>query len=187
MFLRKMLFDDLQIIFSWRNHPEIRKNMYTHHEITWDEHIAWFERISADTSCRYFVYVVDEALQGVVNFTEISQTHRNAFWGFYSNPAAPKGTGIEMEYLALNMAFEEIGMHKLNCEVIAFNQAVINMHIKVGFLLEGAFRDFHFDGERYHDVVRLGMLQSEWSSYHKLGLWARIQKRREKITVVEKS
>ena len=34
----------------------------------------------------------------------------------------------------------------------------------MGFKEEGRFRDFHFDGQSYVDVVRLGILAKEWSA-----------------------
>jgi RimJ/RimL family protein N-acetyltransferase len=40
--IRKMEHDDLERVLAWRNHPEIRRYMYTQHEITWDEHLRWF-------------------------------------------------------------------------------------------------------------------------------------------------
>ncbi len=67
-----------------------------------------------------------------------------------------------MEYDAINYAFETLKLHKLNCEVIAYNKAVINLHKKTGFVEEGLFRDFHFYKAKYFDVIRLGMLDSEW-------------------------
>lgn len=180
MFLRKMLVDDLRMVFSWRNTPEVRRNMYTHQEITWDEHVSWFERIDDDPACRYFIYVAENEAHGVVYFTELNQIHHNAFWGFYAGPLAPAGSGTVMEFLTLEMAFGEQGLHKLNCEVISYNQKVINLHKKNGFLVEGVFRDYHFDGEFYHDVIRFGMLQNEWFDVHRERLETRIQKLNKK-------
>jgi RimJ/RimL family protein N-acetyltransferase len=69
-----------------------------------------------------------------------------------------------MAYEALELAFGELGLHKLSCEVLSTNPTVVNLHKKVGFKEEGVFRDQHFDGSRRIDVVRLGMLASEWES-----------------------
>jgi len=81
-----------------------------------------------------------------------------------------------MEYLALNMAFFELNLHKLNCEVLDINPAVINMHKKVGFTIEGTFREDHFNGERYCDIVRFGMLAHEWIDSHRAKLEQRMRK-----------
>ena len=162
MALRSLSEDDLALVLDWRNAPEVRANMYANHKITWEEHRAWFHKMQHDPSMLWYIYMQHNIPFGVVYFTSYQAKRRNAFWGFYSGANAPRGTGLRMEYAALEHAFSDLGVHKLNCEVIEFNRAVINMHKKYGFKEEGVFRDFHYDGEHYHDVVRLGMLDSEW-------------------------
>lgn len=187
MLLREMSFDDLKMILPWRNDPSVRRNMYTHHVIKWEEHVAWFERVRKDNTRRDFIYTINNKTRGVVCFTELNEVSRNAFWAFYSDQSAPPGTGIAMEYLALNMAFSELNLHKLNCEVLDINPPVINMHKKVGFTIEGTFRDFHFNGERYCDVIRLGMLASEWFEGHKERLEGRLGKFQKKYEETDSS
>ncbi|MDT8384239.1 MAG: UDP-4-amino-4,6-dideoxy-N-acetyl-beta-L-altrosamine N-acetyltransferase [Gammaproteobacteria bacterium] len=154
--------EDLLLVLSWRNAPEVRGNMYSAHEISVVEHMNWYQETKNDPSRLDFIYSDEGRKCGVVYFTQLSIEKRTAFWGFYAASDAPKGTGLKMEYAALEHAFSVLGLHKLNCEVIAFNRGVINMHKKTGFVEEGLFRDFHFDGATYHDVIRFGMLASEW-------------------------
>jgi len=67
-----------------------------------------------------------------------------------------------MEILALDYAFNELGLHKLCCEVLAFNTPVVKLHEKFGFKVEGILRDqYHRDGQ-FIDIYRLGLLASEW-------------------------
>ena len=166
--------NDLDLILSWRNAPVVRKAMYTHHEISPKEHRAWFKRIRQDPSKRWYLYRDNSgAPQGVVYFNELDFEQHTGFWGFYAKPGAKPGTGKRMEYAALEVAFGELKLHKLNCEVLASNKTVVSMHQKVGFIQEGLFREQHFDGSRRIDVIRLGMLASEWK-YHRELLCARI-------------
>lgn len=162
MTLHKLSENDLSQILEWRNAPEVRRNMYSNHIITWEEHLAWFLAIQHDPTKLWYLYIQNEVPLGVVYFTSYSAKYRNAFWGFYASNHAPRGTGLNMEFDALEHAFFQLQLHKLNCEVIEFNKKVINMHKKCGFIEEGVFRDFYHDGERYHNVIRLGILDSEW-------------------------
>lgn len=67
-----------------------------------------------------------------------------------------------MEFLALEHVFKSLKLHKLHCEVLAFNTPVIKLHQKFGFQIEGIFRQQHYlDGE-YVDIYRLGLLEREW-------------------------
>jgi UDP-4-amino-4,6-dideoxy-N-acetyl-beta-L-altrosamine N-acetyltransferase len=139
--------------------------MYSKHEITEAEHRAWFSRLKDDTQSRWYVHVdVTGQLNGVVYFTQLQLGAGSAFWGFYAADDAKRGVGVIMEFDALELAFSEFGLHKINCEVLISNDMVINMHKKFGFTQEGLFRDFHFNGEKYVDVVRLGILATEWAA-----------------------
>ena len=137
--------------------------MFSQHEITWDEHQAWFYRMQVDHTKRWFLYLNENnEPSGVVYFTALDPAQRSAFWGFYASPDAIPGTGLRMEFDALSKSFGDLGLYKLNCEVLASNKSVINMHKKVGFTEEGCFREHFFEGEKRVDVIRLGMLASEW-------------------------
>ncbi|MCG2579693.1 MAG: UDP-4-amino-4,6-dideoxy-N-acetyl-beta-L-altrosamine N-acetyltransferase [Marinobacter sp.] len=163
--LRPLSETDLDKMLEWRNAPEVRKNMYTSHEITKAEHKSWFDRMKHDDRARWYIYSDEDGkAEGVVYFTNYAPRSGSVFWGFYAAPDARRGVGSRMEIEALEHAFSDLGVHKLNCEVLASNPKVINLHKKFGFVEEGQFREYHFDGEQYVSVVRLGMIDHEWPS-----------------------
>ncbi|WP_367987885.1 UDP-4-amino-4,6-dideoxy-N-acetyl-beta-L-altrosamine N-acetyltransferase [Vibrio sp. NTOU-M3] len=156
--------NDLDMILEWRNAPEVRSKMYTSHEISLEEHKAWFKRLKEDKTKAYFLAQLNGKAVGVVGFSEINIVHRIATWAFYTSPNAPRGTGSLMEYYALEYAFTALKLHKLRCEVLGFNQVVVKLHKKFGFIEEGKHRDAFFDGQAYHDIVHLGILAQEWEA-----------------------
>ena len=164
--LKPLTEGDLELILPWRNAPPVRQAMYTHHEIRLEEHRAWFQRLQKDASRRWYLFH-DRAgtPQGVVYFTDLDQEQATGFWGFYARPEARPGIGTRILYEALELAFGELGLRKVNGEALASNTASINLHKKVGFIQEGVFRSQHFDGERPIDVIRLGLLASEWAEH----------------------
>ena len=50
--LRSIGDDELELMRSWRNEPAVRANMYTQHEISREEHLAWWEKINNTKSQR---------------------------------------------------------------------------------------------------------------------------------------
>lgn len=162
MQLRPLTEADLDTILAWRNAPSVRENMYTNHVISPDEHCAWFNRVRNDNTKRYLVFERNGDARGIIGFTAIDTHQKRSSWAFYASPDAPRGTGSAMEYAALEYAFAELGLHRLHCEVLDFNHAVIKLHQSFGFTLEGTLRAHHYDGERYCDVVLLGILNDEW-------------------------
>lgn len=159
--IRPMREGDLEQVLTWRNHPEVRRFMYTQHEISLDEHAHWFARMSQDPERNLLLFEIDTTPVGFINFHQIARGGI-ADWGFYTAPDAPKGTGRALGQAALKYAFEEIALRKLCAEALAFNECSIRFHLNLGFQLEGVLREQHFDGQQYHDVVCFGLLASEW-------------------------
>ena len=162
--LRPLEESDLELILSWRNAPTVRQAMFTQHEISWDEHQAWFRNVQEDDTKRWFLFLDHENVpSAVVGFVSIEQVQKLAFWGFYTDPDAKQGTGVRMSLDALDKAFFELRLRKLNAEVLASNPRSIGMHKKIGFIEEGRFRDHFFDGKSNVDVVRFGIFHEEWA------------------------
>ncbi len=138
--------------------------MYTDHFITREEHEGWFGRILGDPSCRYWIIVCDEIDVGVVSLYDLDSRNQRCYWAFYvADPSARgKGVGSFVEYWILQHVFDELGLNKLCCEVLASNEAVTNMHKSFGFQQEGLYREHIIKGGQALDVVALAMLRQEW-------------------------
>jgi RimJ/RimL family protein N-acetyltransferase len=50
----------------------------------------------------------------------------------------------------------------MDAEVFQFNHACLMMLKKLGFCEEGIKRQAHFDGNRYFDVIVMGLLESDF-------------------------
>lgn len=162
--LRDIHDNELALMLAWRNAPSVRANMYTQHEISLDEHRSWWAGIRQRDDQKYFMYEYQGVPAGIVAFTDINANSRNASWAFYASPEAAKGTGTRMEFLALEYAFSTLRLHKLYCEVLAFNAPVIGLHKKFGFQVEGIFRQQYRKDAEFIDVYRLGLMANEWSA-----------------------
>lgn len=159
--VRPMNEGDLELVLSWRNHPEVRRYMYTQHEIALEEHSRWFARASQDPARHLLVFEIDTLPLGFINIHQMA-SGGIADWGFYAAPDAPKGVGRVLGQAALRYAFETVTLHKLCGQALAFNERSIRFHLNLGFQQEGVLRHQHFDGQQYHDVVCFGLLASEW-------------------------
>lgn len=162
-YIRPLTEDDLITVLTWRNHPDVRRNMLTQHEIGLAEHLNWFAKVSQDVSRRLFII---EELKQPIGYVQFSQVVEGGItdWGFYAQPNAPKGTGRKLGTLALNHAFDCLKLHKVCGKAIASNKASIEFHRSLGFMPEGVLRDqLHINGI-YHSLHCFGILASEWRS-----------------------
>lgn len=157
-----------------RNQPQVRRFMYTEHEISAQEHQAWLASLAGNGRQSVYVVMVDDIPRGVVSLNAINPLHRSADWAFYlDSELQGKGLGSQVECWLLDHAFTDVGLAKLNCEVLASNPAVVRLHQKFGFTVEGVRRqNVCKDGERL-DVMLLGITAEEWRA-HRPGIVARL-------------
>ncbi len=162
--VRPMCEDDLAKVLHWRNHPDVRRFMYSQHEISLTEHRTWYECNLKNP--RHHLLIVEDEF-GPFGFVRFFERETGvAEWGFYLAPGAPPGSGRRLGIAALTHAFQRLGFDKVCGEAIAFNERSLALHRKLGFQEVGVLRNQYFDGKRHHDVYRFSKLVSEWYVYH---------------------
>lgn len=153
---------DLEAVLSWRNHASVRSYMLTQHEITLEEHSAWFERASQDASRALLIVEEGNAALGFVHFSGITKGG-TCDWGFYAVPDSPKGSGRKLGHAALSLAFGSLGQHKVCGQALGHNKASIQFHERLGFVREGVLRQQALVNDEYIDIVCFGILIEEWN------------------------
>jgi UDP-4-amino-4,6-dideoxy-N-acetyl-beta-L-altrosamine N-acetyltransferase len=163
--LRDLVPADSHHLFTWRNLPDIRRWMYTDHEIARHEHDRWFEAVSRDPSRKYWIVELEGHPVGLANLADIAPAHRKATWAYYLADPAVRGRGIGayVEFLVLEHVFSELKLGKLWCEVLVDNKGVIKLHETFGFKREALFREHVWKGGVAQDVVGLGLLAADWA------------------------
>ena len=159
--VRQMTTDDLDRVFKWRNHPDVRSFMYKTAEISPDEHKAWFAKSSADPKTNLLIFEINGQPLGFVNFREDTD-HQVAEWGFYMAPDAPRGNGILFGQTALAYAFGTLKFQKVCGEALASNTRSIKFHERLGFSRERVVKNQHFDGKQSHNVSYYGLVKRDW-------------------------
>lgn len=159
--VRALTEDDLAMILTWRNHPNIRNYMLSQHQISPQEHLNWFNRVNGDKTKQQLI-----VLEGVdpIGFIQFDSTSRNdiANWGFYVRPDAPKGSGSKLGQAGLAHAFTDLGLHKVCGQAIESNVASITFHKKLGFAEEGRLREHQKIDGKYHTLYCFGLLAKDW-------------------------
>ncbi|WP_307797112.1 GNAT family N-acetyltransferase [Actinomadura barringtoniae] len=151
--------DELGTLRRWRNHPEVRLASFTTHEIGEDEHRRWWSSVRSDPSRRVLVYEHRATAAGVVAFTGLGGPE--AWWGFYLDVEGLDARGqlmpawIGLEKAAIAYAFGSLDLDVLRGEVLASNEAVLQLHRRCGFTETDRYAR-EIDGED-QAVVRLAL------------------------------
>ena len=151
---------------EWRNHDDIRKNMYSDTFISEDEHISWLTELKKNFTSRVYIAHHKNSTIGLASLNMIDYKNLSSHWAFYLNPnyLSQKGLGTLLEYHFLNYVFDNYPIEKLNCEVLDFNSSVIKMHQKFGFSIEGILRKNVIKNNQRVDVYCLGICKEEWAT-----------------------
>ncbi|MCX5567117.1 UDP-4-amino-4,6-dideoxy-N-acetyl-beta-L-altrosamine N-acetyltransferase [Alcaligenes nematophilus] len=162
MTLREIRKEDLLLILQWRNHPAVRSCMFSQEEIAYEDHQAWFEREKQKKDSKWLLFLGDANTPlGVVSITKIDNSSKHAFWGFYANPEAPKGTGKIMCMAAINYCFSDLNLHKINAEVLESNVRSQELHKRLDFKIEGIFKDHFLSNDKFESVIRFAKIRNK--------------------------
>jgi len=161
--LRLMTEADLLLALAWRNHPEIRRHMYSQAEISPAEHVEWFKNTSANPTRVLLIFEVDGAPIGYANFT--LHEGGEAGWGFYLAPDAPKGTGRLLGDAITDYAFSVLGLEKIWGEVLENNAASQRFHLRHGFVLETIFPEKSTATQSLSNVHKYVLTRNAWQAH----------------------
>jgi RimJ/RimL family protein N-acetyltransferase len=109
----------------------------------------------------------DNALIGMVELEGIMWPHQCGWLSIAIGDPANQGQGYGREAigLALQFAFQELNLHRVQLTVFAYNARAIALYENVGFQREGVYREhLQRDGKRY-DMYLYGILRREWEAW----------------------
>lgn len=152
-------------VLDWRNDPDVTRYMYQSDPIPRHVHDAWFTSLLAAQDRKGWAVVMDGTPVGAAFVSDIDKGNSHASWAFYLADPSTRGRGVgsAVEYLVLEYVFNELKLHKLCCEVLSFNQAVVTMHKKFGFVDEGLLREHRRRDGQWLDVHVLAMFEGTWA------------------------
>ncbi len=128
----------------------------------------WIE--DEDRSRESFLFAIrtldTDSLIGLVHLDYIQWSHGVSWLAIGIGEPAYRGYGYGYEAMtaALQFAFDEINLHRVQLTVFSYNIHAMHLYEKLGFKREGIFREaIHRDGQR-HDMYLYGILRHEWEA-----------------------
>ncbi|EIJ4040625.1 UDP-4-amino-4,6-dideoxy-N-acetyl-beta-L-altrosamine N-acetyltransferase [Campylobacter jejuni] len=122
---------EIELIFKWRNRPDISQFMKTKH-IDFEEHLRFLKNLHQDSSKKYFLVFQDEQMIGVIDFVNI--TTKSCEFGLYAKPNL-KGVGQILMNEIIKYAFEILKIKNLKACIFKQNQRALNLYLKNNFYI----------------------------------------------------
>ncbi len=147
--------DHVEQVRLWRNLDHVAKYMINDQKITSEQQRSWFNKVKNDLTKKYFVILIDDNPVGLVNFINMDQSNKTADWGFYIGNIyyLSRGFGIKIMRMAIEYAFNDLGLRSVNAEIIANNSISIYLHKKLGFIERGVIKGKIEKNGKLHDIM----------------------------------
>jgi UDP-4-amino-4,6-dideoxy-N-acetyl-beta-L-altrosamine N-acetyltransferase len=124
--------EHLDMVLQWRNSDRVRMNMHNSAPITLNEHKTWFSALQSDSNRQSWIYCQHQRPVGILNFTNTQSAHFE--WGCYLGETdVLPGSGLVLEWAALQWASEQSHCLTLDAQVLSFNTSALKLHKLFGY------------------------------------------------------
>jgi ribosomal-protein-alanine N-acetyltransferase len=164
VYLRAVEPGDARLMAKWKRDPLVRRMaLGPDVEISVEGENEDIKRARESGDQLYLVLVVEKTNQpvGYVRINWMDASHRFAWLRFALGERRGKGYAKDGLKALLEHLFT-VDVHRVEAEAYEFNQTSLHLLEGLGFKKEGVKRQAHFGGDRYHDIVVLGLLAEEF-------------------------
>jgi RimJ/RimL family protein N-acetyltransferase len=131
-----------------------------------------YTSIQDRNSDTYWVIETAGELAGVAFLHSLNEADRKARFaiGMLAPNYLGRGLGAESSILVLSHAFRDLGLHRVDLRVLAFNTGAMTVYPRCGFVVEGRESDSCWLEGRWYDDIIMGLLEREFRADHKRAL-----------------
>ena len=128
-----------------------------------EEATAWYDAVSGDRTPLHWAVESGGDFVGTAMLHRLSTTDRRATYAVGLLDAARLGLGLgtEITRTVLRYGFDELGLHRIDLRVLAFNVRAIRCYSRCGFVEEGRERESAYVDGSWCDDVIMGVLEGE--------------------------
>lgn len=171
--LRAIELKDIDSLNQWANSPEIWNMLggwhFPYSTINTEQ---WIRTINNnDQKNQIFAIDTEEhGLIGTANLVNIDWKNRNAFHGIMLGNKNTRGKGYAQDTVLslMHYAFNELGLNRLDGDMIATNERSIEFYTKkCGWVVEGIKKEWFYRNGRFHDKVVVGITKLQHEKFIK--------------------
>jgi len=145
---------------QWLNDPKLQKDFGLSRSVSKESHRTWVE-----ANPETVIWAITESGVHLGNvLLKVNLGRRSAYLQIYLGESSARGRGVGWAALSavLNLAFNQLGVHRVWLHTLPDNQAAEALYTKAGFLREGIERESVFRDGVFIDQCRWSLLGHEW-------------------------
>ena len=169
--LRAIEIADLDFLVHWSNSPEIWNMLggwhFPYSRLSTEQYIKSIN--NNDMKYQNFAIETEEmGFIGTTNLVNIDWKNSNAYNGIMLGDKESRGKGYALDTVMTIMryAFKELGLNRLDGEMIAYNERSVDFYIrKCGWIVEGRKENWFYRNGKYHDKVIVGITHQQYDEH----------------------
>ena len=169
VFLRAFEPEDYQLINRWRNDFEVQKmTVGRFRYVSPEREKDWVKyQIEHNATDVYLAICLNDESKQMIGYTSINNIdyiNRKAFMGgiVLAGDSHNSKNLTDAFLLIFDHVFVDMSLHRLEGDFLAEYKNAILMNKMLGWTIEGVERDAVYKEQRYHDLVRISMLDGEY-------------------------
>ena len=140
MELKIATIGDAKLLFDWANDVEVRQMALNQREISWEQHIDWFQRKLNDS--RTFIYIAYDQAEPVGQIRFDLDEFGDAEVDVHIRPGSrARGFGTLLIKLGVNKMRAKIELNEIHAHIKQHNVKSIKAFEKAGFLFRGMLEE----------------------------------------------
>jgi len=157
----RLNFQDFTLVATEADDPELKNLLRDEAAL---KNLSETRQYSAALPDRFvFRIEQDGMLIGEVRLQTIRWFNRKAEISIVFLPEyRGKGLGGKVLEKVIAYAFGNMNLHRLEAEIYEYNTAAQRLFERFGFQKEGRLREARYTDGKYYDIIRYGLLRSEW-------------------------
>lgn len=168
--MRAIEAEDLPQLQSWANDPAIQSHLVGwHFPVSARDQLAWFNALDLRSSNqRFAIDDPDGRFVGTANLVSIDWVNGTATHGVMVGDPAQRRKGLALDAVmaVMRYAFDELRLHRLDSEIIAYNDASQRFYLgKCGWQKEGVREGWFFRKGRRWDSVMIGIDRERYAEH----------------------
>lgn len=133
---------------------------------TLEDEYKWYESNSAmkDTYTFAIETLDGGQLLGGCGVNAVDWKNSHATLGIFigEDEFLGKGYGTDAFKILIRFVFDEMNINKVKLDVYSFNERAVKSYEKCGFKVDGVQRDDIFREGKYHNIINMSILRSEY-------------------------
>ncbi|QUL55305.1 GNAT family N-acetyltransferase [Paenibacillus tritici] len=165
VYLRPLNGEDAEMYYHMFYGTEVRRLTGTKKHVTKEQIEQYITHKSGDDSTVLLLIALkenDEVIGDIAMDIDADNRSANLRIAIGDERHQGQGYGREALLLMLEYGFGILNLHRIELEVYSYNARAAHVYESIGFVHEGVRRQTLFYNHEYHDVVMMGMLESEY-------------------------